>query len=127
MSIPSELRYSRFHQWARVEPDGSATVGITHHAQELLGDVIFVEGPPVGATLRQDEECGTVESVKAASSIYSPLSGEVVAVNDALRAAPEKINEDPYGAWIYRLRPSNLQERDALLDAAGYRKLAGDD
>lgn len=123
MSIPADLRYSDSHEWVRVESDGTVSVGITHHAQDLLGDLVFVENPTVGRKLRKAEECGVVESVKAASDIYAPIAGEVVAVNPELETAPEKINQDAYQAWMFRLKPADNSELDALLDAAGYRKL----
>lgn len=123
MSIPADLRYSDSHEWARVEADGNVSVGITHHAQDLLGDLVFVESPAVGRMLRKGEECGVVESVKAASDIYAPISGEVVAVNAELETAPEKINEGAYQAWMFRLKPADKAELETLLDAAGYRKL----
>lgn len=123
MSIPSDIKYADTHEWARKETDGSVSVGISHHAQDQLGDIVFVENPQIGRQLKKGEECGVVESVKAASDIYAPLSGEVVAVNDELVEAPEKINESAYDAWMFRLRPTDLHEMDALLDAAGYKKL----
>lgn len=123
MSIPSDLRYSDSHEWARLESDGNVSIGITHHAQDLLGDLVFVENPAVGRTLKKGEECGVVESVKAASDIYAPISGEVVAVNPELEAAPEKINESAYKAWMFRIKPADNAELEALLDAAAYRKL----
>ena len=123
MSIPANLKYTDSHEWARPESDGTVTVGITHHAQDLLGDLVFVENPVLGRKLKKGEECGVVESVKAASDIYAPISGEVVAVNGDLETAPEKINEGAYGAWMFRLKPSNPAELAALLDAAGYQKL----
>jgi len=123
MSIPANLKYTDSHEWARPEADGTVTVGITHHAQDLLGDLVFVENPVLGRKLKKGEECGVVESVKAASDIYAPISGEVVAVNGDLETAPEKINEGAYGAWMFRLKPSNPAELAALLDAAGYQKL----
>lgn len=124
MTTPTDLKYTRSHSWVRVEPDGTASVGITYHAQEQLGDVVFVQSPDVGRQLAQDEQCGAVESVKAASDIYAPLSGEVVAVNGELETAPQRLNEDPYGAWLYRLRPSDLGEAASLLDAPAYEKVA---
>lgn len=127
MSIPADLRYSDSHEWVRVESDGTVSVGITHHAQDLLGDLVFVENPAVGRKLRKAEECGVVESVKAASDIYAPIAGEVVAVNPELETAPEKINQDAYQAWMFRLKPADKSELDALLDAAGYRKLVESD
>lgn len=123
MSIPAGLRYTDTHEWVRVEADGSATVGITHHAQDLLGDLVFVENPKVGRVLKKGEECGVVESVKAASDIYAPVSGEVVAVNDALDASPQMINEGAYDAWMFKLKPTQSGEIDALLDAGAYQKL----
>ena len=123
MSIPANLKYTDSHEWARPESDGTVTVGITHHAQDLLGDLVFVENPAVGRKLKKGEECGVVESVKAASDIYAPISGEVVAVNGDLETAPEKINASAYYAWMFRVKPSNPAELEALLDAAGYQKL----
>jgi glycine cleavage system H protein len=123
MSIPAELKYTDTHEWVRKEADGSVSVGITHHAQDLLGDLVYVENPQVGRKLKKGEECGVVESVKAASDIYAPLTGEVVAVNEELADAPEKINEGAYDAWMFRLRPDDPAALDALLDASGYAKL----
>jgi glycine cleavage system H protein len=123
MSIPADLRYTDTHEWVRREADGDVTVGITHHAQDLLGDLVFVENPAPGRKLKKGEECGVVESVKAASDIYAPVSGEVVAVNAELDAAPEKINAGAYEAWMFRLKPGDRSELDGLLDAAAYRKL----
>jgi glycine cleavage system H protein len=124
---PAELKYSQSHEWVRIEADGTATVGITFHAQEQLGDIVFVQYPDVGRTLAQGDECGVIESVKAAADLYSPLSGEVVAVNEQLETAPQAINEDAYGAWIFRLKPSQPGEVDGLLDAAAYEKIAAAD
>jgi len=124
MSSPEQLKYSATHQWARRESDGLVSIGITQHAQEQLGDVVFVENPALGRKLKQGEACGVVESVKAASDIYSPISGEVVAANAALADAPEQINDDPYAAWMFRLKPDNVAEIDGLLDAAAYQKIA---
>lgn len=123
MSSPEQLKFSATHQWARRESDGLVSIGITQHAQEQLGDVVFVENPVLGRKLKQGETCGVVESVKAASDIYSPISGEVVAANAALVDAPEQINDDPYAAWMFRLKPDNVAEIDGLLDAAAYRKV----
>lgn len=120
-NIPSELRYAASHEWARLEADGSVTVGISDHAQEALGDVVFVELPELGKQLAAGQEAGVVESVKAASDIYSPISGEVIAINEALTDSPENVNTDPYGSWFYKLQPSNAAELDKLLDAAGYQ------
>ncbi len=120
-NIPSELRYAASHEWARLEAEGSVTVGISDHAQEALGDVVFVELPELGKQLAAGQEAGVVESVKAASDIYSPISGEVIAINEALTDSPENVNTDPYGSWFYKLQPSNAAELDKLLDAAGYQ------
>jgi glycine cleavage system H protein len=121
MSIPANLKYSKSHEWARLEADATVTVGITHHAQELLGDMVFIEPPEVGRKLAIGEECGVVESVKAASDIYAPIGGEVTAVNKEVLEAPEKINTDPYANWIFKLKPANVAELNNLLDAAGYQ------
>jgi len=122
--IPEELRYSRTHEWVRQEEDGTVTVGITDHAQALLGDLVYVELPEVGRELEAGEACAVVESVKAASDVYAPVGGEVVEVNEELADAPERINEDPYGAgWLLRLRPSDPAELEGLLDAAAYGAL----
>ncbi|MDU9411099.1 glycine cleavage system protein GcvH [Pseudomonas sp. zfem005] len=126
-NIPADLRYAPSHEWARLEADGSVTVGISDHAQEALGDVVFVELPDVGKTLAAGEEAGVVESVKAASDIYSPVSGEVIAVNQLLTDSPEEVNNDPYGAWFFKLKPANTAELDKLLDAAAYKASADSD
>lgn len=124
MTTPADLRYTSSHAWVRMEPDDTAAVGITFHAQEQLGDVVFVQCPDLGRRLAQDEQCGAIESVKAASDIYAPLSGEVVAVNGELDTAPQRLNEDPYGAWLYRLKLADPSEAAGLLDAAAYDKVA---
>jgi len=124
MTTPDNLKYTNSHEWARQEADGTVTIGITFHAQEMLGDVVFVENPAVGRKLKQGEECGVIESVKAAADIYAPLSGEVVAANADLSDAPEKVNQDPYVAWMFRIRPDDPAELAALLDAAAYQKIA---
>jgi glycine cleavage system H protein len=123
MSLPSTLKFTSSHEWVRLETDGSVTVGITDHAQEQLGDIVFVEAPALGRMLKAGETCGVVESVKAASDIYAPLAGEVVAVNNELDSAPEKINAAAYEAWMFRLKPSNKSDLAALLDASAYGKL----
>ena len=120
-NIPADLRYAASHEWARLEADGTVTVGISDHAQEALGDVVFVELPELGKQLNAGQEAGVVESVKAASDIYAPIGGEVIAVNEALADSPELLNVEPYGAWIFKLKPSNPAELDKLLDAAGYQ------
>jgi len=118
--ISSELKYSKSHEWLRIEDD-EATIGITDHAQALLGDLVFVELPEVGANLDVEEASAVVESVKAASDIYAPMAGEVIEVNDALADAPENVNEEPYGeGWIYKLRLDNTAAQDDLMDAEEY-------
>ena len=123
-NIPADLRYAASHEWARLEADGTVTVGISDHAQEALGDVVFVELPEVGKTLAAGQEAGVVESVKAASDIYAPVGGEVIAVNAGLADGPEGVNSDPYGSWFFKLKPSDVSELDKLLDADGYRAAA---
>jgi len=123
MSIPADLKYTPSHEWVRVEADGTLTVGITHHAQELLGDMVFVESPATGRTLAKGEECAVVESVKAASDVYAPVAGEVVAANGEVESSPESVNQDAYAAWLFKLKPANPADVDALLDAAAYQKL----
>lgn len=123
MQLPADLKYTDTHEWLRQEGDGTVTVGITWHAQDRLGDLVYVENPPRGKAFRKGEECGVVESVKAAADIYAPISGEVVAVNEELASNPEKINQEPYRAWIFRLRPSEPGELQTLLDAVAYEKL----
>ncbi len=119
--LPSELKYAASHEWARLEEDGSITVGITDHAQDQLGDVIYVELPDIGQVLSAGEEAGVVESVKAASDVYAPVSGEVVEVNEILADEPELINSEPYeGGWFYRLQPGDSGELDELMAADEY-------
>jgi len=124
MKTPQDLRYTASHEWVRRESDGTVTVGITDHAQEQLGDIVFVEAPQSGRKVTAGEAVGVVESVKAASDIYAPIAGEIVGANAELTDAPEKVNEDAYGAWIYRIKPANPAEVDKLLDAAAYEKAA---
>lgn len=120
-NTPSELKYASSHEWARLEDDGTVTVGITDHAQEALGDVVFVEVPDVGVSLAAGDDAGVVESVKAASDIYAPVGGEVVAVNELLEDEPETVNSDPYDdGWFYRLKPSDADELENLLNAEDY-------
>lgn len=121
MNNPADLKYTKTHEWARLEADGSVTIGITDHAQQLLGDMVFVENPVLGRKLAQGEECAVVESVKAASDVYAPLAGEVIAANGELDGSPEAINQDPYAAWMFRLKPDNAGDLDRLLDAAAYQ------
>lgn len=125
-NIPAELRFAESHEWARLEADGTVTVGISDHAQEALGDVVFVELTEVGNKFAAEDQAGVVESVKAASDIYSPISGEVIAVNEELSGSPELLNSDPYGAWIFKIKPSDKAELDKLLDAAAYKAAIGE-
>lgn len=122
-NIPNELKYSDSHEWARAEEDGLITIGITDHAQGLLGDIVFVELPEVESEVNKDDEAGVIESVKAASDIYSPVSGTIVEVNQALQASPEIVNSDPYGeGWLFRIQPTDDTELDELLSAEAYAK-----
>lgn len=119
--LPGELKYAASHEWARLESDGTVVVGITDHAQDALGDVVYVELPEVGASVDQGSEVAVVESVKAASDIYSPVSGEVVEINGALEDEPETVNSSPYAdGWFFRVKPSDLSELEGLMDAEGY-------
>lgn len=121
--VPAELKYVASHEWLRKEDDGSITIGITDHAQDLLGDVVYVELPEVGANVDADAEIAVVESVKAASDVYAPLAGEIVAINEELVDNPEWANEDPYGkAWFFKIKPANAADYDALLSAEDYTK-----
>ena len=126
MNVPTNLRYAPTHEWVRTEADGTLTVGITDHAQEALGDLVFIELPEVGRVVAAEEACAVVESVKAASDIYAPVAGEVVAVNEDLPNAPEGVNQDAYGAWLFRLKPTDPAAVDALLDAAAYEAAIGE-
>ncbi|NMG34887.1 glycine cleavage system protein GcvH [Azoarcus sp. TTM-91] len=119
-NLPDNLKYAASHEWVRSETDGTLTVGITDHAQEALGDVVFLELPEVGRKVAAGESCAVIESVKAASDIYAPVSGEVVANNSAAVDAPESVNADAYATWLFKLRPDAPAQLDALLDAAGY-------
>ena len=127
MTTPAHLKYTKSHEWIKPEADGTVTVGITHHAQELLGDLVFVELPAVGRHLKQGEECAVVESVKAAADVFAPVAGEVVAANAQLADAPEKINQDAYAAWLFKLKPAASAELTGLLDAAAYQAIADAD
>ncbi len=121
-TIPAELKYSKSHEWVRSEDDGTVTVGITDHAQDLLGDMVYVELPEPGRTLDAGQECAVVESVKAASDVYSPIAGEVVAINEAIADSPELVNKDPYGeGWMMRIKP--VAALEGLLDADAYQAL----
>lgn len=121
--FPGELRYAESHEWARVEDDGTITVGISDHAQEALGDVVYVELPEVDAEVEAKAEAGVVESVKAASDIYAPISGVIIAVNTALEDAPEIVNESPYGdGWFFKMKPNDLKELETLLEMSAYQE-----
>ena len=126
MTIPDNLKYTATHQWVWTEADGTATVGITFHAQEQLGDVVFVQHPAMGRKVKRGENCAVVESVKAAADIPAPVAGEIVGINQAVAAAPERLNLDPYSAWLFRIRPVNPLELGKLLDAAAYSKRVGE-
>jgi len=123
MSIPADLKSTPSHEWVRVEADGTLTVGITHHAQDLLGDMVFIENPATGRMLAKGEECAVVESVKAASDVYAPVAGEVIAANGDVESSPESVNKDAYSAWMFKLKPTNAGDAAELLDAAAYQKL----
>jgi glycine cleavage system H protein len=124
MNIPTDLKYTKSHEWVRLEADGTLTVGITDHAQEALGDIVFLELPEAGRKVKAGEECAVVESVKAASDIYAPVGGEVVAANQAAVDAPESVNQDAYAAWLFKIKPADPAEIGGLLDAAAYAKVA---
>jgi len=125
-NVPAELKYTKSHEWISVDGD-TATVGITDHAQDLLGDMVFIELPDVGTSFEKGDDCAVVESVKAASDVYSPLSGEVVAVNETLADAPEVVNTEPYKSWLFKLKLSDTSQLDDMLDAAAYSGVAADD
>ncbi|HEX7157268.1 MAG TPA: glycine cleavage system protein GcvH [Burkholderiaceae bacterium] len=120
MTVPADLRYTESHEWVRSEADGTLTIGITDFAQDALGDLVYVELPQVGRKLQAGEACAVVESVKAASDVYAPLAGEVVAVNDGVKDAPEAVNKDAFAAWLFRLKPADPAGVSGLLDAAAY-------
>ena len=124
MNVPQDLRYTESHEWVKREADGTVSVGITDHAQEQLGDIVFVEAPQPGRKVAAGESVGVVESVKAASDIYAPVAGEIVAANDALSKTPEQVNADAYGSWMYRIKPEDPAAVDRLLDSAAYEKAA---
>ena len=126
-NIPAELRFAESHEWAHLEADGTVTVGISDHAQEALGDVVFVELPEIGKTFAAGDAAGDVQSVKAASDIYSPVAGEVIAVNESLGDSPESLNGEPYNAWIFKLKPVDATgDLAKLLDADGYKSAIGE-
>lgn len=120
-NVPTELKYATSHEWVRDAGNGECVVGITEHAQELLGDMVFVDLPEVGTTVSAGDDCAVAESVKAASDIYAPISGEIIAVNGALESSPELVNSEPYGeGWLFRIKASDAAELDKLLDAGAY-------
>ncbi len=122
--VPAELRYTKSHEWVRVENDGTVTVGITDHAQSLMGDMVYVDLPEVGRKVEAGKECAVVESVKAASDVYAPLSGEITAVNEAIGGSPEMVNKEPYAAgWMFKMKPAGATDVGRLLDAKGYEAL----
>ena len=121
-NIPADLKYVASHEWLRQEADGTITVGITHHAQDLLGDIVYVELPEVGESVEVDAEIAVVESVKAASDVYAPIAGEIIEINEALIDAPETINEAPYGeGWFFKIKPTNADDYEGLMDADDYQ------
>jgi glycine cleavage system H protein len=126
MNIPANLRYTASHEWVRTEADGTVSVGITDHAQGALGDLVYLELPEVGRKVAAAEACAVVESVKAASDVYAPVAGEVVAVNTPVSEAPEQVNKDPYASWFFRLRPAEPSAVASLLDARAYAGAIGD-
>jgi glycine cleavage system H protein len=126
MNIPANLKYTPSHEWVRTEPDGTLSIGITDHAQTALGDLVYVELPTVGRKLAAAEACAVVESVKAASDVYAPVAGEVVAVNAAVTEAPEQVNKDAYAAWFFRIKPTDPASAAKLLDAKAYEATIGD-
>ena len=125
MNVPADRKYAESHEWARARSDGTVDVGISDHAQAALGDLVFIELPAVGRTLAAGEACAIVESVKAASDVYAPLAGDVVAVNSDVVSAPEQVNENAYEAWLFRLKPTDQAALSRMLDAAAYEKLIG--
>lgn len=127
MNTPADLKYTKSHEWVRVEDDGTLTIGITDHAQEALGDIVFLELPEPGRTVEAGEECAVVESVKAASDIYAPVSGEIIAANEDAVDAPESVNTDAYANWLFKLKPNEVTDVEGLLDADAYTDLAAAD
>jgi glycine cleavage system H protein len=122
MNVPPNLKYTESHEWIRREDDGTLTIGITDHAQEALGDLVFLELPEVGRAVKAGEAVAVVESVKAASDVYAPVAGVVAAANTEIVEAPEKVNADAYGNWLFKLKPANAGDADKLLDASAYSK-----
>jgi len=127
MNIPESLHYSPTHEWVRQEPDGTLTVGITDFAQDNLGELVYIELPDIGRQLAEKEGCAVVESVKAASDVYAPVAGEVMAGNTLVVDTPKLVNQDPYGAWLFRLKPAAGADLSQLMDARSYAKIAAGD
>jgi glycine cleavage system H protein len=123
MNLPTDLRYTKTHEWVRVEADGSISVGITDYAQDALGDMVYVQTPETGRSYQREQECAVVESVKAASDIYAPVSGTIVAKNETLDSAPQLINEQPYEAWMFKLKPDDPKQLEQLLTAQQYQQV----
>ena len=126
MNVPANLKYTKSHEWVRVEADGTITVGITEHAQELLGDLVFIELPEVGKELLAEQEAVVVESVKAAADAYAPVDGSVTEINNAVVDAPESVNQDAFAAWLFKMKPNNVADLERLLDAGGYIASVGE-
>ena len=126
MNVPANLKYTKSHEWIRTEADGTITVGITEHAQDLLGDLVFIDLPEVGKSLAAHQEAVVVESVKAAADVYAPVAGTVTEVNPAVADAPESVNQDAFAAWMFKMKPANAADLDSLLDAAAYLASAGE-
>jgi glycine cleavage system H protein len=126
MNVPSHLKYTKSHEWVRAESDGTITVGITEHAQDLLGDLVFIDLPEIGKDLAAEQEAAVVESVKAAADVYAPVAGTVTEVNETLADAPEQVNQDAYAAWLFKMKPGNSADLDVLLDASAYTAIAGE-
>ena len=126
MNVPSHLKYTKSHEWVRAESDGTITVGITEHAQDLLGDLVFIDLPEIGKDLAAEQEAAVVESVKAAADVYAPVAGTVTEVNEALADAPERVNQDAYAAWLFKMKPGNSADLDTLLDAAAYTRISAE-
>jgi len=127
MSIPANLYYTTSHEWVRKEADNTLTIGITDHAQEALGDIVFLDLPEVGKTVKAEENIAVIESVKAASDIYAPVAGEIIEVNEPAKDTPDSINSAPYETWLFKIKPANLGDVDALLDATAYTKVVDAD
>ena len=123
MNLPTDLKYTQSHEWIRTEADGTVTIGITDHAQGALGDLVYVELPKAGRVVAAGEACAIVESVKAASDVYAPLAGTIVAANDTLSGSPEAVNENAYDAWLFKLEPTNAADLEGFMDSAAYSRL----